>query len=277
MPSRKTQKSRGSIGTGQKNARGAKNAPGAKNANSASPIMRPIGRTIMRSSRKRAKSVSSKKKIHFHNIKSIVHETGIAGLLGILNNNGMQIQVTRQKNNINVIGQGDPTRKLTVASYSTLDTQYWRKYGDAHGIFFRVDFNATSPNEGYEYCAKPFGDVAFVFSPQILKQTKSWILNSTENNGFYLGSAIGLVGQSPFSGYYGVTYNNKNIQDFPEVKGDMGPIKGNDTELLIFKNINLKHLTQIKFKSPRVLAAHKDNVRALLRANNLQHVKLISC
>ena len=121
------------------------------------------------------------------------------------------------------------------------------------------------------------GDVAFVFSPQILNETKSWILNSTENNGFYLGTVPGLVGESAWSGYLGITYNNKNIQNFPERKPGMDPIRGDDTELLIFKNINLKHLTKIIFKSQRILDTHKDQVNELLKVNNLGHVKLSSC
>jgi hypothetical protein len=247
-----------------------------KNANSASPPNRIRSRTRFNKS-KGANSASFGKSKRFHNIKSLVHETGIGGLLGILGNDGMQIQVTRQKNNIHVVGQGDPTRALTVASYSTLDEDFWKKYGDAHGIFFRVDFNAKSPNVGYDYCSRPEGDVAFVFSPQILNETKSWILNSTENNGFYLGTVPGLVGESAWSGYLGITYNNKNIQNFPERKPGMDPIRGDDTELLIFKNINLKHLTKIIFKSQRILDTHKDQVNELLKVNNLGHVKLSSC
>jgi hypothetical protein len=248
-------------------------------AHSASPTnrVRDKSRVIFKNTRTRARSVSLGKTKNFHNIKSIVHETVVPGLIGILSNGGMQIQVTRQKNNINVVGQGDPTRALNVASYSTTHKDSWKNYTDAHGSFFRVDFNGKKPHVGYDYCSNPVGDVAFVFSPQLLEKTDSWILNTTENNGFYLGTRTGLVGESPFSGYMGITYNNKNIQDFPELKPGMEPIRGDDTELLIFKNIDLTHLKKIIFKTQRLFDLHKDQVTELLKQKGLTHVKLSAC
>lgn len=248
-------------------------------ANSASPLNRIRRPNILNKTlnSRNARSTSIRKAKTFYNIKSIVHETGVPGLFGILSNGGMQIQVSRQKNNIHVVGQGDPTRRLNVASYSTINEDFWKNYGDAHGIFFRVDYNATEPNIGYDYCSKPVGDVAFVFSPQLIKETKSWILNSTENNGFYLGTTPGLVGESAWSGYMGITYNSNNIQNFPELKSGMNPIRGNDTELLIFKNINLKHLTKIIFKTKHLFDLHNNKVIELLKSNGLTRVKLDIC
>ena len=89
-----------------------------------------------------------------------------------------------------------------------------------------------------------FYDVCLVFSKDLLNKD-NWILNTTENYGFYL-NLPGMDGKSSFTGYEGITYDSSNIDRFPSK--DIKIFK-NDTELLIKDDIDLSHLVKVIFKN----------------------------
>ena len=126
---------------------------------------------------------------------------------------------------------------------------------DAHGIFFRVEFKTTNANDK-PVLSRMTQDVAFMFYPTLLKQKQTWILNSTENNGMFLNE-LGVVGESPISGQNGITYDYTNIDEFPS---SSVTTDASNTELLIYDNVDLSLLREIKFKNEKVYEEYKDVV-----------------
>jgi hypothetical protein len=162
---------------------------------------------------------------------------------------------TRKKMGICIKGQGDCNRVFGPSSISLEDKNYYKKYDEASGSYFRVDF-ATNSNKhkNYNYI-NSFGDVCLVFSKNLLEKT-DWILNTTENFGFYINS-LGVIGKSSYTGYKGKTYDYSNIEKFPCKNTN---ISENDTELLIKNDIGISCLEKVIFKTKYIYKKYKHMV-----------------
>ena len=120
-------------------------------------------------------------------------------------------------------------------------------YEEAYGSYFRVDFDDSCGNHHSNFNNPLVNglDVCLVFSKDLLDQD-NWILNTTENNGFYLNS-LGMVGKSIY-GYESITYDSSNIEKFPPKDKDI-KIFGEWTELVIKDDIDLSCLVKVIFEN----------------------------
>ena len=177
-------------------------------------------------------------------INYVVHETTIEGFKMIMESQKLLTNKTRQELGLCVKGQGCYKRRLGPSDASLYNKDFYKTYDEAYGSFFRVDFDDSFEiHESFDYQME-FGDVCLVFSKDLLDQV-DWILNTTENYGFYL-NLLGLVGESSFTGYNGITYDSSNIDKFPSK--DIEIFK-NDTELVIKDDIDLSCLVEVIFKN----------------------------
>ncbi len=84
-----------------------------------------------------------------------------------------------------------------------------------------------------------------VFSKDMLYKY-SWILNTTENFGFYISSP-GFEGESQFSGEIGTTYTLDTLKDM-----DVSSFDPYSSELCVFNNVSLKFLKEIMLENPHL-------------------------
>ena len=201
------------------------------------------------------------KNTKYYSITNIIHETSILGLISILESGELKTQLQRIKDKVSTpLGQGGPNRALLSHLESITDPKYYMRKGadgklleyDAHGIFFRVEFETKSKDDKPNL-NRMTQDVAFYFYPTLLEQKKSWILNSTENNGMFLNE-LGVIGESPISGKQGITYDYTNIDKFPS---NRIITDASITELLIYDNVDLSLLKEIKFKNKTIYDQYK--------------------
>ena len=187
---------------------------------------------------------SSIKPKAFDKINYVVHETTIEGFKMIMESQKLLTNKTRQKLGLCVKGQGCYKRRLEPSDAS-LYKDFNRIYEEAYGSYFRVDFDVSCRNHynNFKFPITGWLDVCLVFSKDLLDQV-DWILNTTENNGFYLNS-LGMVGESMY-GEEGITYDSSNIEKFPpkDIK-----IFGEWTELVIKDDIDLSCLVEVIFKN----------------------------
>ena len=178
------------------------------------------------------------------NINFVIHETTIKGFEMIMKNQKLLTNKSRKELGLCMKGQGCYKRRLGPSDASLKDKNFYNIYDEAYGSYFRVDFDDNLKNhESYDYKME-FGDVCLVFSKDLLNKD-NWILNTTENYGFYL-NLPGIDGKSSYTGYEGITYDSSNIDRFPPK--DIEIFK-NDTELLIKDDIDLSHLVKVIFKN----------------------------
>ena len=178
------------------------------------------------------------------NINFVIHETTIKGLEMIMKSQKLLTNKSRKELGLCMKGQGCYKRRLGPSDASLENKKFYNIYDEAYGSYFRVDFDDNLKNhESYDYKIE-FSDVCLVFSKDLLNKD-NWILNTTENYGFYL-NLPGMVGKSSYTGYEGITYDSSNIDRFPSK--DIGIFK-NDTELLIKDDIDLSCLVKVIFKN----------------------------
>ncbi len=102
-------------------------------------------------------------------------------------------------------GQGSKNRKLCDSEESIKNREhFWKHCDEADGVYFRI-LEMDTPLKTYT------GDIILVFSKDMLYKY-SWILNTTENFGFYISSP-GFEGESQFSGEIGTTYTLDTLKD----------------------------------------------------------------
>lgn len=250
-----------------------KRARGKKSPRNLTRVKSNTMNSMVRPLLSRVRSASNNSNDSYYAIKNIIHETSIPGLMAILGSGGLKTQRQRIKDGISAPpGQGGPSaskREILTHLKSINDENYWKprlKDGwDAEGLFFRVEFNTE--NKIHSPVLKSMvQSAAFVFHPNLLAQKKSWILNSTENNGMFLGE-IGKIGESPLTGYNGITYDYTNIHEFPN---NSIPVDATDAELLIYDNVDISLLKEIRFKKKAEYDTFKDAVKALVP----KHVKI---
>lgn len=137
------------------------------------------------------------------NLKYIYHRTKIEYLDNIIKDKYIYNQLDRKKNNIYNINEGYYNRKYGLANISLKYKNYWKDQDESYGIYFRPYLD--KPKLKYNECA-----IILDFQQIINNNSIKYNINSTENNGFYLGKP-GYERMAPYSGEYGITYDSTNI------------------------------------------------------------------
>ncbi len=151
-------------------------------------------------------------------------------------------------------GQGSKNRKLCDSEESIKNREhFWKHCDEADGVYFRI-LEMDTPLKTYT------GDIILVFSKDMLYKY-SWILNTTENFGFYISSP-GFEGESQFSGEIGTTYTLDTLKDM-----DVSSFDPYSSELCVFNNVSLKFLKEIYVREPAFEDLQR-SVRALNKYSN---------
>ena len=166
-------------------------------------------------------------------ITKLVHGTSVEGYRSIMIMKRILDQVDRANLKIILAGQGSLNRSLGQFDDDQLSDE-------AQGVYFRLE-TTTSPLD----LLKEPGDVFLIFSPNLLRQYKSWVINTEENFGFMIDEH-GVKGEGQFSGEFGTSWVNyippEGVQ---EISGA--------SELLIPNSINLDNLIAVVFRDMNVL------------------------
>lgn len=164
-------------------------------------------------------------------ITKIVHGTSLEGYQSIMIMKRILDQVDRASLKILITGQGTPNRKVGQYDDEKL-------LDEAQGVYFRLE-TSTTPLD----LAKEPGDVFLIFSPDLLSQYKTWVINTEENFG-YMISKHGVKGEGQFSGEPGTSWVNhippEGVEEITSA-----------AELLIPNSINLDNLVAVVFKTNR--------------------------
>lgn len=183
-------------------------------------------------------------------IQPIYHCTNVKTLPDILKSGKLLTQLSREKLGIKRYGEGGPNRKIGDHKAVLENPDYWKDLDEANGVYFRV----KKP-----HCDKNM--VSLVFSVDILNSS-DFHINTTENNGFYLG----LPGESvlgPYSGSVGVTYDKTNIESYV-------PRYDKHHELVITSDVDLNN-------NLLYISAFKNDietVKQILRENNMENIEV---
>lgn len=136
-------------------------------------------------------------------LKYIYHKTKPKHLDGIISCKHIYNQIDRKKKDIYYDYEGKKGRRITKSNvslhYRYID--YWKDYDEAIGIYFRplLDKIRLKPSE----CA-----IVLDFQ-KIREDGIKWLINSEENNGFYI-TKPGYRAMCPYSGDYGISYDETN-------------------------------------------------------------------
>ncbi len=159
----------------------------------------------------------------------LIHGTSVEGYQSIMIMKRILDQVDRAELKILLAGQGSPNRVIGQYDDDMLSDE-------AQGVYFRID-TSTAP---LNLLDEP-GDVFLIFSSDLLRQYKPWVINTEENFGFMI-DAHGVKGEGKFSGDPGTSWVNyippEGIQEISKV-----------SELLIPNSINLDNLIAVAFKN----------------------------
>jgi Family of unknown function (DUF5863) len=129
-------------------------------------------------------------------------------------------------------GQGSRNRRLCDPDETIKNREtFWKHCDEADGVYFRI-FDIDAPLKTYT------GDVILVFSKELLRKYY-WILNTTENFGFYIDSP-GIKGESQFSGEPGTTYTLNTLKQL-----ELDSFDPYLSELCVFEDVSLKFLKEI--------------------------------
>jgi len=134
----------------------------------------------------------------------IYHKTKAEHLNGIISCKHIYNQIDRKKKDIYCEYEGGKNRRITNSNVS-LDgykyKNYWKDYDEAIGIYFRPLLNKIR--------LKP-GECAIVLDFQKIREDGiKWLINSEENNGFYI-TKPGYRALCPYGGEYGISYDKTN-------------------------------------------------------------------
>jgi hypothetical protein len=177
-------------------------------------------------------------------ITNLIHSTSLAGYNGIVMSGHLLNQPALIEKGIIIIGEGGADRRIGDKMVTLEDEDWYKKYDEGRGIYFRVETNISK-------CTNPFsygGDVIMEFSPKLLEQYPNWILNTEENFGFVLGKH-GEEVESPFSGNLGKTFYGTYEE------GDLDDMCADDAELVFdVPIVNLDNLVNVKFKTEAIHA-----------------------
>jgi hypothetical protein len=163
---------------------------------------------------------------------TIIHETTIPKLLGILNDGKLFRSSIVQE--LGLVTQGSTRqRKLTEDPHVSLyNRKFYDKYDEVDGVYFRLWTKDTIVET---IC----GNCILVFSKDLLNH-KKFVINTTENYGFCI-APDGQIASSQFSGEYGMTITDlKNFDLLKEYKFDHY-----NSEVVVLDNVNLKNLIRI--------------------------------
>lgn len=166
------------------------------------------------------------------NMYTIIHETTLSKLLGILNSDKIFRSSIVQE--LGLVTQGS-TRHRRLAKdphVSLYNRKFYDKYDEVDGVYFRLWTKDTIVETIY-------GNCGLVFSKDLLDH-KKFVINTTENYGFCI-APDGQIAPSQFSGEYGMTIVDlKNFDLLKEYKFDHY-----NSEVVILDNVNLKNLIHI--------------------------------
>jgi hypothetical protein len=233
--------------------RSAKQTDAGKRSKQKNTIVDDLDKFLKKKSKIKKKSENTQPNIRknttktgsrLDNINFVIHETTIKGLEMIMKSQKLLTNKSRKELGLCMKGQGCYKRRLGPSDASLENKNFYNIYDEAYGSYFRIDFDDSLKNhESYDYKME-FGDVCLVFSKELLNKD-NWILNTTENYGFYL-NLPGMIGESSYTGYEGITYDSSNIDRFPSK--DIGIFK-NDTEFVIKDDIDLSCLVKVIFRN----------------------------
>lgn len=128
----------------------------------------------------------------------------------------------------NITGEGNIGRVICDRKVSLTNPTYWKECDEADGVYFRTITSKCIENH-----------IILVFNVKLLNHSE-WNVNTTENNGFFLGKP-GVVGRSPLTGILGITYDNTNIHQYR--------YSSPKHELLVVNNVSLSYLDAIIVKN----------------------------
>ena len=178
----------------------------------------------------------------------LIHCTTIEGFKGIMGVGRILDQQLRRKFLIDVpSGEGVKGRKVGPRLAPLRDKNFWEKFDEGEGIFFRVAKNAQQAPS----CSSSKLPIQLIFDQNVLNDTDDWILSTEENNGFVLG-VHKEYGESPFSGEVGFTHYGK-VEPLNE--DTMNEVIPTNAELVISGEVPLKHLNKIVVYNRNVLNA----------------------
>lgn len=137
-------------------------------------------------------------------LKYIYHKTKAEHLNGIISCKHIYNQIDREKKEIYCVNEGKKNRRIAksnVSLHSYKYKDYWKDYDEAIGIYFRPYLDKPK--------LKP-GECAIILDFQkIRKDGIKWLINTQENHGFYIDKP-GYRAICPFSGEYGISYDETN-------------------------------------------------------------------
>ena len=137
-------------------------------------------------------------------LQYIYHKTKPGHLDGIISCKHIYNQIDRKKKDIYCEYEGCKNRRIAKSSISLHGYKYkdyWKDYDEAIGIYFRPLLDKVR--------LKP-GECAIVLDFQKIREDRiKWLINSQENNGFYI-TKPGYSAMCPYSGDYGISYDETN-------------------------------------------------------------------
>lgn len=172
-------------------------------------------------------------------IKEIVHYTTVSNMTNIIRQGMLYNQPDRAFIDYE---QGQGLKNRTIASMYTplIDRQYYHRYDEATGVYFRVEFCADLEKRSSATFSghRSTRTAKLVFSSNLLDRYM-WILNTQENNGFVFGYE-GVYSTSPFSGDVGCSWFNRVPHDAN------AQIESYNSELVIPVSIDLLNLVRVE-------------------------------
>lgn len=166
----------------------------------------------------------------------LIHETTNKNLSQILRTNVLLKSSQIQKLGLSTL-QGNLKRKLcTNPKVSLYDKNFYEKYDEVDGVYFRLWSLNTPINLNY-------GECALVFLKDDILNHHNFIINTEENYGFCIAED-GIISKSHFSGEEGLTISTlKNLKLLDNIT--FNPY---NSEVLILDNVKLTNLHSIIFK-----------------------------
>jgi hypothetical protein len=186
----------------------------------------------------------------------IIHETNSKFLDSILREGKLLTSdgLNKLNNSETIVGQGSRNRRLCDPEETIKNREtFWKHCDEANGVYFRI-FEMDTPLKTFN------GDIILIFSRNLLYKY-DWILNTTENFGFYI-SEPGVQGESQFSGEVGTTYTFDTLN-----KLRLNSFDPYASELCVFQDVSLKYLKEIYVTEP-AFEKFKLDIKALHKYSN---------
>lgn len=137
-------------------------------------------------------------------LKYIYHKTKTSHLDGIISSKYIYNQIDRKKKEIYNEYEGLKNRRIAKSDISINKYKngvFWKDYDEAIGIYLRPYLEKPK--------LKPQECIIVLDFKKIREDGIKWLINTEENHGFYINKP-GYEALSPYSGEYGVTYDETN-------------------------------------------------------------------